>query len=321
MANLKVRQGDPELVLKIREKQIQQLYGQSWLGRCGILVTAVGICVILWDHMAHMRLVLWMGIFLVINIIRHIHGAVFLRKKPSGPSILVWAKQHAFGSFVTAVLWGGVLVFLWPAIPVYQALVSICIVAVSASAVLLYCSWTPSYISYLTIPVPLCAIRLILEPGLSFKVVGVLGVLFALILFKSGKMMHIAGETVLLSGLVNEELNDRLAEEVTERKASEQKIQRRNLELERLNQEVTDAKISLEESMKSIKQLNGLLPICASCKKIRNDDGYWEQLEEYLRDHSGAEFSHGICPECARKLYPEIFGKNVPSLKLDPQEV
>jgi hypothetical protein len=55
--------------------------------------------------------------------------------------------------------------------------------------------------------------------------------------------------------------------------------------------------------------LRGLLPICSSCKKIRNDQGYWEQIEVYIRDHSEADFSHGICPECAQKLYPELYKK------------
>jgi len=54
------------------------------------------------------------------------------------------------------------------------------------------------------------------------------------------------------------------------------------------------------------KTLKGFLPICASCKKIRDDKGYWNQIESYIRDHSEAEFSHGICPECIEKLYPEL---------------
>jgi len=55
-----------------------------------------------------------------------------------------------------------------------------------------------------------------------------------------------------------------------------------------------------------VKTLRGLLPICANCKKIRDDRGYWNQIESYVREHSEAEFSHGICPECAAKLYPEF---------------
>jgi len=62
----------------------------------------------------------------------------------------------------------------------------------------------------------------------------------------------------------------------------------------------------LEAALSQIKTLSGLLPICAACKKIRDDQGYWNQIENYIRDHSEARFSHGICPECARKLYPEL---------------
>jgi PAS domain S-box-containing protein len=63
----------------------------------------------------------------------------------------------------------------------------------------------------------------------------------------------------------------------------------------------------LEEALKKVKQLRGMLPICASCKKIRDDNGYWNQLEVYIRDHSEAEFSHSLCPECVKTLYPDLF--------------
>ena len=62
----------------------------------------------------------------------------------------------------------------------------------------------------------------------------------------------------------------------------------------------------LSEALSQVKQLSGLLPICSSCKKIRDDQGYWSQIETYIRTHSEASFSHGICPECAGKLYPEL---------------
>lgn len=62
----------------------------------------------------------------------------------------------------------------------------------------------------------------------------------------------------------------------------------------------------LEESLASNKILSGMLPICACCKKIRDDGGYWQQVEVYLSKHSQAEFSHGICPDCAQKLYPGL---------------
>lgn len=63
----------------------------------------------------------------------------------------------------------------------------------------------------------------------------------------------------------------------------------------------------LQEALASIKTLRGLLPICAACKKIRDDQGYWNQLEAYLSQHSEIQFTHGICPDCARQHYPDLF--------------
>jgi len=80
---------------------------------------------------------------------------------------------------------------------------------------------------------------------------------------------------------------------------SQQEIAERNRILEKLNSE-------LRAALEEIHTLKGIIPICASCKKIRDDKGYWKQLETYIREHSLAEFSHGICPDCARLLYPDI---------------
>jgi DNA-binding NarL/FixJ family response regulator len=60
----------------------------------------------------------------------------------------------------------------------------------------------------------------------------------------------------------------------------------------------------LQEALANVKTLSGLVPICSGCKKIRNDQGYWSEVEIYVAKHSDAKFSHGICPDCARKLYP-----------------
>jgi hypothetical protein len=64
--------------------------------------------------------------------------------------------------------------------------------------------------------------------------------------------------------------------------------------------------IKLQDALTKVKTLSGLFPICSSCKKIRDDKGYWNQIESYIRDHSNAEFSHSICPDCAKKLYPDM---------------
>jgi PAS domain S-box-containing protein len=83
-----------------------------------------------------------------------------------------------------------------------------------------------------------------------------------------------------------------ISRDITERKRMEE-------ERERLIHELQDA-------LANVKTLRGLLPICSNCKKIRDDKGYWNQIESYIQDHSGAEFSHSMCPECVKKLYPDL---------------
>jgi hypothetical protein len=63
--------------------------------------------------------------------------------------------------------------------------------------------------------------------------------------------------------------------------------------------------MELEDALAQVQVLKGLLPICASCKKIRDDKGYWQSVENYISTHSEVKFSHDICPECMKKLYPE----------------
>lgn len=69
---------------------------------------------------------------------------------------------------------------------------------------------------------------------------------------------------------------------------------------------LADKVLELREAFEQIKTLRGIVPICASCKKIRDDQGYWSQVEVYVRDHTEAEFSHDICPECMKKMYPDF---------------
>ncbi len=100
-------------------------------------------------------------------------------------------------------------------------------------------------------------------------------------------------------------INKGLAERRRRRKA-EADVSNYQNHLEEL---VSQRTAELENALKEVKKLSGYLPICASCKKIRDDKGYWNQIELYIREHSEAEFSHGMCPECAKKYYPKYAKK------------
>jgi hypothetical protein len=90
--------------------------------------------------------------------------------------------------------------------------------------------------------------------------------------------------------------------DITEKKEVEAELDKYRKHLEMLVRERT---LDLENALENIKTLKGIIPICSHCKQIRDDSGYWNQLEAYLAKHSEADFSHGICPDCLKKHYPK----------------
>ena len=81
----------------------------------------------------------------------------------------------------------------------------------------------------------------------------------------------------------------------------------KNFENERLSRELKKTVTQLEAALIRIKPLTRLLPICTTCKKIRDDNGYWTQIESYIKENADVDFSRSICPECAKTRYPDIF--------------
>jgi two-component system, OmpR family, response regulator VanR len=79
-------------------------------------------------------------------------------------------------------------------------------------------------------------------------------------------------------------------------------LEQKNVQLEKFNRD-------LQQALAEVKTLSGLLPICANCKKIRDDKGYWGQIESYMAKRTGVEFTHGICPDCAKKYFPDVSTK------------
>lgn len=77
-------------------------------------------------------------------------------------------------------------------------------------------------------------------------------------------------------------------------------------EMRRLNKKLQDRNDELQILLDKVKKLSGMLPICANCKRIRDDEGYWQDVAVYIREHSEADFSHGLCPDCMQTLYPEL---------------
>ncbi|MFZ1985788.1 MAG: HAMP domain-containing protein [Desulfatitalea sp.] len=94
------------------------------------------------------------------------------------------------------------------------------------------------------------------------------------------------------------------------RRKAEQAIEELRDSRDHLETRVQQRTQELETALEKVQVLSGLLPICCSCKKIRNDQGYWQQVEQFVAMHTGARFSHGLCPDCGLKLYGDILSKN-----------
>ncbi|MBI5558595.1 MAG: cache domain-containing protein [Deltaproteobacteria bacterium] len=117
----------------------------------------------------------------------------------------------------------------------------------------------------------------------------------------SKKLLYISLAILLFIGCISFFIIQQRLKDVRRRRLAETEVENYRQNLENLVRERTE---ELRMAQSKIKILKGFLPICAKCKKIRDDKGYWNQIESYIRAHSEADFSHGICPVCAKELYP-----------------
>lgn len=116
------------------------------------------------------------------------------------------------------------------------------------------------------------------------------------------------------------DLNNALEQRSKELAISNERLRGEIIEHKKAEEEKSSLIVELQDALAQVKKLSGFIPICASCKKIRDDKGYWNQVEKYISDHSEALFSHSICPDCMRLLYPEIADEVLGDLKMDEKE-
>ncbi len=215
-----------DIVLKVREAQIQQLYKQTWVGLTGILVITLSVCIALWQVIPHWKLLLWTGVLVLLTMARGIVTAIFHQKAPSGSEIHRWARLHVIGVSASGLMWALPSLFLWPGhSPVHQQIWPICIVALSASAVATYCTWTPSYMSFLLLSAVPLSLRLLSEGGVVYVILGLLALFFIAVLSQTGKAMHESSLRALLIGIRNEALSSFLSEEKAKQEELTHKLQ------------------------------------------------------------------------------------------------
>jgi len=119
-----------------------------------------------------------------------------------------------------------------------------------------------------------------------------------------GRRMRGRNETEAALKKANKLLDAGIRERTFELEEAKQRLEQEVLERKKTQEKQAAVIAELEQAIKKVKTLSGLLPICALCKNIRTDSGYWEKIEHYIQKHSEARFTHGICPECEKQLYP-----------------
>ena len=297
----------------VHAEQVKLLYAKTPMAVTATLVNAPLFVFILWEEVRHVALVSWLIYMVTLSLGRAWLGYEYRRKPPSPIKDSHWGTWHLTGIALSGLGWGSIGVFLFPSgsLP-HQMFVIFVLGGMTAGSVAACSAMMTGFLLFAVPALVPSAIQFLAQgDDLHLAMGGMLALYATLLIFIARTMnqtlitsLHLRFENQDLVAYLStakgraDRLNDELTFEITERK----RVQK---ERERLIAELQDA-------LANIKILRGLLPICSHCKKIRDDGGRWQMVEVYVREHSNADFSHSICPECLNRMYPEFDRNNPP---------
>jgi hypothetical protein len=297
----------------VRAEQVKLLYTKAPMALTATLVNAPILVFILWDEIRHAILVAWLLYMITLSLGRAWLTHEYWRRLPPPIKDSHWGTWHLAGIALSGLGWGSVGVFLFPdaSLP-HQLFVAFVLAGMTAGSVAACSSMLAGFLLFAVPALLPLTIRFLAQGDDLHLAMGAMTALYTVLLVFLARSQNETNITSLnlrfenrdlVAYLANakreaEKLNDELTFEINERK----RVQK---ERERLIAELQDA-------LANLKVLRGLLPICSHCKKIRDDAGDWQAVEVYVRDHSNADFSHSICPECLTKMYPEFGRNNLP---------
>ncbi len=291
---------------KIREAQIQLLYRQTWTGLSGSIIVCLTACLIFWHVVPQWKLSLWAAISVLLTFVRGATMVAFQKRNPAISEFKKWANFHVVGTVFSAVLWSLPFIFFWPENnPLYQLVWPILVLPLSAAAVATYYTWNWSYASFVLLSVVPISLRFFYEGGFLFNILGVLSLFYIGVLLRAGKIMNAASARTFEFGIRNEALNIDLQEGIDIRENLNAQLQQQVSEITIAEREKAKLIHELQGALEEIKTLKGVIPICMHCKGIRDGKGYWNELEQYISEHSDAQFSHGVCNDCLKKHYSD----------------
>jgi hypothetical protein len=295
----------------VRAEQIKLLYAKAPMAITATLVNAPILVYILWENIQHAVLIAWLTYMIMLSMGRIWLVHEYRRASPSPLEDSHWGTRYLAGIALSGIGWGAVWIFLFPdASAPHQVFLAFVLAGMTAGAVAASSAMMAGFLLFAVPALIPLTIRFLAQGDDLHLAMGGMTALYFILLVFIARTMHLTIITSLNLRYENrdlvaylaaakgraEKLNDELTFEINERK-------RAHKERERL---ITE----LQAALANIKVLRGLLPICSHCKKIRGEEGAWHVVEVFVRDHSEADFSHSICPECLNRMYPE-FGKNI----------
>ncbi|OGX07230.1 MAG: hypothetical protein A3K11_00330 [Nitrospirae bacterium RIFCSPLOWO2_12_FULL_63_8] len=297
----------------VRAEQVKLLYSNAPLALTVTVLNAVIVTILQWNVIVHSVLIAWLTYMVTLSSIRFLLVRRYWRSSSAHLNGDHWETWHIAGVALAGLGWGLAGIFLFPEeSPNHQVFLAFVLGGMMAGAATVLAPMRAAFLAFI-IPIALpITLRFLAEGDDVHLAMGTLVGLFSCATLAIAWRSHNALITSLRLRFENrdllaylahakretETLNDELTYEIAERKRAQK-------ERERL---ITD----LQDALANLKVLRGLLPICSHCKKIRDDAGGWQAVEVFVKEHSEADFSHGICPECLNRLYPELGKNNLP---------
>jgi hypothetical protein len=293
MSLLPIGSDSPE----VKAKQVGLLFSHLPVILLATSLNSVILTLTLWNHASHSVLVSWLVCIQLTALLR----CVLLLKYRRNPKRGSWGRWFSVGTWVSGICWGagGVLLFTPGSVP-HQTFLTFVLGGMSAGAVTTLSANFRVVLAYL-IPVLLpLTVRLVGEGGQLHVAMGGMVGLFLILMVDISWRWYRTALTLLTLEVTNGHLITQLKSEIAERQQIEADLKKAR---DFLEERVSERTAELQQAIDSVKVLRGLLPICSSCKKIRDDQGYWTQLETYIHQHSEADFTHSLCPDCAERLF------------------
>lgn len=292
---------------KFEQKRLKTLYRQHNVSLPENLLVAVCVVILFRQQIQPQLLISWFFAMACVLLSRFFIHRQYKSRKKDMLSPRTWFLRCGISTTANGILWGILGVYANYNTPlIYFSITLIILAGVIAAAVATNSVSIPIFFGFaLPIMMPVST-SLLLSGEFERIVLGVLTLCYFGVMTRSAiqlnkvilqSLTYRYEKLQLLDDLQNEKdqvmgLNEQLTLDIEHRKQTEK-------EKERLISE-------LRKALDEVKTLSGLIPICSHCKKVRDDTGYWNQIESYIHKHSDADFSHSICPDCAKNLYPDM---------------